>query len=55
MIKNKEKFKKNQEVMVILNSLETAIRNKDDFAISILITRLDKQFNLKIKLTGKKK
>jgi len=55
MIKNKNKFKQNQEVMTILNSLETAIKNKDEFAISILVTRLDKQFNLKIKLTGKRK
>jgi len=55
MSKNKAKFKKNQEVMLILNSLETAIKNKDNLAISILTTRLDKQFNLKIKLTGKKK
>lgn len=55
MIKNKAKFKKNQEVMLILNSLEIAIKNRDEFSISILTTRLEKQFNLKIKLTGKKK
>lgn len=55
MIKNKNKFKNNAEVTTILNALEVAIANKDEFSVACLIARLDQQFNLKIVLTSELK
>jgi len=40
MIKNKEKYIKNKEVLFMLNKLEDAHKNKDFFSASVLLTRL---------------
>jgi len=55
MIKGKNKFKNNQEVMTALTALEIAIKNKDEFAVSMIVTRLKNVFNVEIVLTKGKK
>lgn len=51
---NKENFKENKEIYKLLTLLENAHRNNDDFAASVLLTRLELK-NIKIVLDTDKK
>ena len=42
MIKNKEAFENRPEILFILECLEKALKLKDDLAVAILITRLER-------------
>ena len=41
LITNKDDFKDNKEIYSILNALEKAHANKDEFSASVLLTRLE--------------
>lgn len=43
MIENKEKYRDNKEIYFMLQQLEIALKNKDDFSASILLKRLKNQ------------
>lgn len=50
MIKNISKYKKNEGVYKLLQALEKALKNKDSFSVSVLITRLKREYNLSIEV-----
>lgn len=47
MIDNKEQFKDRENVYLILTALENALKTKDEFAVTVLISRLQ-QLKLKV-------